>query len=128
MKQTIRNALHHKGVELRKRPKAPKMSPTQHQMAQEQCRILANRYFSIDAVVDDKSYFLLKDDNVKGNNIVWTRDNSNINSSSMPLFLKKESQSFTLFLSTLTSIKISSNVTSFLSSRKSIPTTDTIFG
>lgn len=76
--QTIRNTMRREGVNAKKRQRSPKISPDQHIKIQERCQILARDYFPIDGrnhvIIDDESYFLLKDDHVAGNRCVWTRD------------------------------------------------------
>ena len=75
---TTSHSKHREGINLRKRQKVPKMSADQHIRVQERCRILADDYFPVngrnDIVIDDESYFLLKDDNVRGNDSIWTKD------------------------------------------------------
>ena len=76
--QTIRNTLRCEEAKNRKRQTVLMMSEAQHERVHEHCQILANRYFPVngrnDIVIDDESYFLLKDDGVRGNDSIWTRD------------------------------------------------------
>ena len=65
-KSTVQRTLHRRGAKCPKRTAVPNISTEQHVRIKERCGRLARDFFPeggrVDIVIDDESYFLLKDD------------------------------------------------------------------
>ena len=70
--------MHRKGAKAPKRPKAPEINAEKMVRVRERAESLSRNFFPVGGqtaiVIDDKSYFTLKGDEMRGNDRVWTRD------------------------------------------------------